>query len=159
MSVRAKIYALDKTTNSWKERGSGYLKINAPVASVDLDHKGMPIPGSFDALALGETKNAESQASSGKGPRLIMRQDHTHRVILNTAVVPAMSFNKRDSLKAAHLIFQAFEESGVSTLQLKVCFRMGFWRYPSADRREQMSTVNGKDFLKEVDAIKRQLSD
>ena len=158
MSVRAKIYALDKMTNNWKERGTGYLKVNAPVTSVELDRKGMPVPGSFDASTLGETKNAQSEAGSGKGPRLIMRQDHTHRVILNTAVVPAMSFNKRDSLKAAHLIFQAFEESGVSTLQLKVCFRISSWKDPSADRRQQMSTVNGKDFLKEVDAIKRELS-
>ncbi|KAJ2896154.1 PH domain-containing protein [Zalerion maritima] len=138
LSVRAKIYALDKSANVWKERGTGYLKINAPEACVETDDRGTPIPGSFDASSL-DGDDAEDTLGV-MGPRLIMRQDHTHRVILNAAVVPALKFTQTDSLKAAKLMFQAFEDNGMKTLSLK------------------MSNANAKEFLKEYDSVIRELT-
>lgn len=93
----------------WKERGAGMLKINVPQPCVEYDDNGAVIPGSFDASAL-EMNDPEAASSQGsKVPRLIMRQDQTHRVILNTAIVPAMKFQEKASLKSVGILFTAFE--------------------------------------------------
>ncbi|KAI1338527.1 hypothetical protein F5Y15DRAFT_120475 [Xylariaceae sp. FL0016] len=114
LAVRAKLYSLDKATKSWKERGAGNLKINVPLPCVDIDEgTGGAIPGSFDASAL---EDADS-----KVVRLLMRQDATHRVILNTAVIPAMKFQEKSSLKATFILFTAVEDGGAVSMQMKVC--------------------------------------
>ncbi|KAK5628035.1 hypothetical protein RRF57_003752 [Xylaria bambusicola] len=94
ISVRARLYNLDKTSSSWKERGAGNLKINVPSACVRTDSAGIPIAGTFDASALEDVES--------KVVRLVMRQDSTHRVILNTAIIPAMKFQEKSSLKATY---------------------------------------------------------
>ncbi|KAI1767233.1 hypothetical protein GGR53DRAFT_463532 [Hypoxylon sp. FL1150] len=124
LQVRTKIYYLDKATSSWKERGAGNLKINVPVACVDFDETtGAPMSGTFDGSAL---EDAES-----KVVRLIMRQDSTHRVILNTALIPAMQFQEKSTTKATCVLFTAIEDEGAVSIQLK------------------MNAANAKSFLNE----------
>ncbi|RYP54293.1 hypothetical protein DL768_000867 [Monosporascus sp. mg162] len=133
LQVRAKLYNLDKTSKTWKERGAGNLKINVPLACVDIDEEnGQPIPGSFDASAL---EDAES-----KVVRLIMRQDATHRVILNTVVIPAMLFQLKENGNIPYVLFTAIEGNGEAVpMQLK------------------MKPDNAKSFLNEVEKVQREL--
>lgn len=115
LQVRAKIYHLDKTATPavWKERGAGNLKINVPESTVDTDENGVPIPGSFDASGL--------EDADIKTVRLIMRQDSTHRVILNTAIIPAMMFQEKATNKAVCVLFTAIEAGGEAvSIQVKV---------------------------------------
>ncbi|KAI1176937.1 hypothetical protein F4777DRAFT_230059 [Nemania sp. FL0916] len=128
LQVRGKLYNLDKTSNSWKERGAGNLKINAPMACIRTDG---PEAGTFDASTL---KDAES-----KVVRLVMRQDSTHRVILNTAIIPAMKFQEKSSLKATYILFTAIGDEGATSVQIK------------------MNAANAKSFLNEVESVQLQL--
>lgn len=93
------------------------LKINVPQASVDFDESGAVIPGSFDASAM-EADEAGNQSVA----RLILRQDQTHRVILNTAIVPAMKFQEKASLKSVSILFTAFE--GVPAKPVSITMRV-----------------------------------
>lgn len=120
VSVRAKMFYHDKEAG-WKERGAGMLKINVPQSCVDFNEDGTAVPGSFDASGL-ETDEEEA----GAGPkicRLLMRQDQTHRVILNTVIVPAMKFQEKASLKSVGILFTAFEgaTSQPVSVTMKVC--------------------------------------
>jgi hypothetical protein len=40
-----------------------------------------------------------------------MRQDHTHKLLLNTVLLPAMKFQEKSSLKSTTILFTAFESS------------------------------------------------
>ncbi|KAI5466566.1 hypothetical protein BGZ63DRAFT_345598 [Mariannaea sp. PMI_226] len=106
ISVRAKIYFLDKDAG-WKERGAGMLKINVPSACVEFDESGAVIPGSFDASSL--EADEDTELKDHKVARLILRQDQTHRVILNTAILPATKFTEKASLKSVGILFTALE--------------------------------------------------
>ncbi|KAI1635413.1 hypothetical protein F4809DRAFT_453763 [Biscogniauxia mediterranea] len=132
LQVRAKIYHLDKASSSWKERGAGNLKINVPLACVTIDEEsGAPIPGTFDASSL---EGAES-----KVVRLVMRQDSTHRLILNTVIIPAMEFQEKSTVKATCVLFTAIENEGAVSIQIK------------------MNAANAKSFLNEVGKVQREL--
>ncbi|KAK8119425.1 dead deah box protein [Apiospora kogelbergensis] len=134
LQLRARIYFLDKsaTPAAWKERGAGNLKINVPEACVDLDDNNIPIPGSFDASTLEDAEN--------KNVRLIMRQDSTHRLLLNTVVIPAMSFQEKPTNKTVCILFTAIEDKGEPvSIQLK------------------FNPANAKNFLNEVGKIQREL--
>ncbi|KAI0974659.1 hypothetical protein F4678DRAFT_384637 [Xylaria arbuscula] len=131
LQVRARLYNLDKASTSWKERGAGNLKINVPMASVRTDKAGAPLAGTFDASTLND---AES-----KIVRLVMRQDSTHRVILNTAIIPTMKFQEKSSLKASYILFTAIEDEGAVSIQIK------------------MSAASAKSFLEGVENVQRQL--
>lgn len=131
IQVRGRLYNLDKASNSWKERGAGNLKINVPRACVRTEDPETALPGTFDATAL---KDAES-----KVVRLVMRQDSTHRVILNTAIIPTMKFQEKSSLKATFLLFTAIEDGGAVSVQIK------------------MNAANAKSFLNEVETVQLQL--
>ncbi|KAI1394044.1 uncharacterized protein F4822DRAFT_34676 [Hypoxylon trugodes] len=132
LQVRAKIYHLDKASSSWKERGAGNLKINVPASCIDFDEDtGAPVPGSFDVSAL---EDAQS-----KVVRLVMRQDSTHRVILNTVIIPAMQFQEKSMVKATCVLFTAIEDDGAVSIQLK------------------MNEANAKSFINEVGKIQREL--
>jgi len=100
------------------------LKINVPDSCVSYDEvTGAPIPGSFDASALDDDDEEEGGAGRGnKIVRLIMRQDHTHRVLLNTAILPAMAFEEKATLKSVGVLFTAFEgdEAKPVSVHLKV---------------------------------------
>lgn len=111
-SVRAKMYVMEKGVG-WKERGAGMLKVNVPKSTVEQDEQGVPDPASFDASVL-----EDDQAR--KHVRLIMRQDHTLRVILNTVILPAMTFHVTHKLKAATVLFTAFEGGEARQVQVKV---------------------------------------
>lgn len=106
VSVRAKMYYVDSDDKDagWKERGAGILKINVPASCVDFDGSGVPIPGTFDASGLDE----DDGSGAFRGARLILRQDQTHRLLLNTVLLPAMVFHEKASLKAVNVMFTAF---------------------------------------------------
>jgi hypothetical protein len=121
LAVRAKMYQMEKTEEgpqAWKERGAGMLKINVPKSTVDFDDAGNPDIATFDASVLEGTESEDNQ--SAKGVRLIMRQDHTLRLILNTAVVPAVKFQMMPKLKSATVLFTAFDTNEVKQVQMKV---------------------------------------
>ncbi|ESZ91794.1 hypothetical protein SBOR_7810 [Sclerotinia borealis F-4128] len=98
LQIRAKLFAMGSKEAGWKERGVGTLKINAPKTSVEFDDSGHTIPNSFDSSML-----------EGHSVRLVMRQENTHRVILNTVVLKAMEFKPKPSTTSAQILFTAFE--------------------------------------------------
>ncbi|RSL95861.1 hypothetical protein CEP52_011822 [Fusarium oligoseptatum] len=140
ISVRAKMFYHDKEAG-WKERGAGMLKINVPQACVEYDDNGAVVPGSFDASAL-EVDDPESASTHGhKVARLIMRQDQTHRVILNTALVAAMKFQEKASLKSVGILFTAFEGEQAKPVSITM----------------RMTAANAKGFMNEIGVIQREL--
>ncbi|KAH6899052.1 hypothetical protein B0T10DRAFT_556338 [Thelonectria olida] len=139
LSVRAKIYHLDKE-NGWKERGAGMLKINVPSVCVDFDESsGAVVPGSFDASSLDVDEEGGSQGH--KVPRLILRQDQTHRVILNTVILPAMKFDEKASLKSVGIVFTAFEGEPAKPVNITM----------------RVSSANAKNFMNEIGIIQKEL--
>ena len=106
LQIRAKLFALESKEAGWKERGVGTLKINVPQSCVSFDDNGQPIPGSFDPSEL-DADDADPTAP--RVPRLIMRQESTHRVVLNTIIVRAMEFKDKPSAGPVQILFTAFE--------------------------------------------------
>ena len=104
LQFRAKLFALDKA--GWKERGVGTLKVNVPKSCANYDENGQPVPGSFDASGL---EDEDANPTAPQVARLIMRQENTHRVILNTIIVRAMEFKPKPSASGAQITFTAFE--------------------------------------------------
>lgn len=137
LSVRCKMYIMGKTEKKWKERGGGMLKINVPRECIDFDETNAPILGTFDASTLEDSEGSDQ--AGAKGPRLVMRQDATMRVILNAAIVSGMEFKKNDGLKATGIIFTAHLDTGAETIQVK------------------LSPANAKTFMQEVKSIQREL--
>ena len=150
--------AEDGKAAGWKERGGGMLKVNAPSSSVELDEQGHAIPGTFDASTFDEDDDDEADASP-KCVRLIMRQDHTLRVILNTIILPGMSFKVTRGLKSSLVLFTAFDDLGKATqMQVKVCHGLAVLP-DSLLTLEQMSDANTTAFENLTQMIKRQLAD
>jgi hypothetical protein len=106
VQLRAKLFALDNKELGWKERGVGTLKINVPKLCASYDENGVPIPGSFDVSGF---DCYEEDDDTPKVPRLVMRQENTHRVILNTIIVKALEFKDKPSTNTAQIMFTAFE--------------------------------------------------
>ncbi len=52
--------------------------------------------------------------------RMIMRQDSTHRVILNTVVLPYTEYKERQMLKATTVLFTAIEGDGAKPVSIQV---------------------------------------
>ncbi|KAF4470257.1 DEAD DEAH box helicase [Fusarium albosuccineum] len=144
LSVRAKMFYHDKEAG-WKERGGGMLKINVPQACVEYDENGVVVPGSFDASALEvDDPEAAGETQGHKVARLIMRQDQTHRVILNTALVAAMKFQEKASLKSVGILFTAFTSfDGEQAKPVSITMRM--------------TAANAKSFMNEIGVIQREL--
>ncbi|EQL01014.1 hypothetical protein G6O67_000340 [Ophiocordyceps sinensis] len=140
VSVRAKMFSLDKEAG-WKERGAGMLKINVPRVCVQFDEAGAPIPGSFDASGLEDDDEAGPESKGHKVARLIMRQDQTHRVILNTVLVPAMQFQEKTSLKYVGILFTAFEGEGAKPVSVTM----------------RTSAANAKVFMREIGMVQKEL--
>ena len=163
LAVRAKIFVMEKGVG-WKERGAGMLKVNVPKASVERDHNGNWDSSSFDASALVEDSGDGENGGGGdrKSVRLVMRQDHTLRVILNTAIVPAMSFVVTKKLKAAYVLFTAFEGTEPRQVQVKVrgiVFRVYVQPNHANHGRVQLSEANATAFKSLMDLIQKELSD
>lgn len=130
VSVRAKVFHHDKDAG-WKERGSGMLKVNVPNACLEFDDAGVPIPGSFDASGLDLDEEKEEAGGKGRGMvRLILRQDQTHRVILNTAVLAATKFQEKASLKSVGILFTAFEGDDAKPVTITVKVRSRLSCFP-----------------------------
>ncbi|KAL2061938.1 hypothetical protein VTL71DRAFT_7316 [Oculimacula yallundae] len=139
LQMRAKIFAIESKEVGWKERGVGTLKINVPSSCVSFDDNGAAIPGSFDASGL---EDGDAEQSGPRVPRLIMRQENTHRVILNTIIVRAMEFTDKAGTNTAQVMFTAFEgekESKPINMLLK------------------MSEANARLFHAEIASIQREL--
>ncbi|KAH7313120.1 hypothetical protein BKA65DRAFT_467537 [Rhexocercosporidium sp. MPI-PUGE-AT-0058] len=139
LQLRAKIFAIESKEIGWKERGVGTLKINVPSSCVSFDDNGVAIPGSFDASGL---EDGDAESTGPRVPRLIMRQENTHRVILNTIVVRAMEFADKPGTSTAQIMFTAFEgdkESKPINMILK------------------MSEANARLFHAEIASIQREL--
>lgn len=133
VSVRAKMFHHDKVAGNWKERGAGMLKINVPRACLEFDEAGAPIPGSFDASGLELDEEEAGEGFKGhKVARLLLRQDQTHRVILNTAILPAMKFQEKASLKSVGILFTAFEGEQATPVSIT----MKVWRFSVEYRTE-----------------------
>ena len=121
LQIRAKLFALESKEAGWKERGVGTLKINVPQSCVSFDDNGQPIPGSFDPSEL----DADTDPTAPRVPRLIMRQESTHRVVLNTIILRGMEFKDKPSAGQAQILFTAFEgdkEPKPINMLLKVIF-------------------------------------
>ncbi|KAK2630505.1 hypothetical protein QTJ16_001325 [Diplocarpon rosae] len=140
LQLRAKLFAIESKEAGWKERGVGTLKINVPKSCVSYDDYGVPKPGSFDMSGLED----DDDAGSG-GPRvarLIMRQENTHRVVLNTAIVRAMEFKDKPSNSTAQIIFTAFE---------------GDKEPKPVNMLLKMSEANARIFRAELESVQRKL--
>jgi len=139
LQVRAKLFAVESKGTGWKERGVGNLKINVPKPCVSYDMSGLPIRGSFDASGLEEDE--EEEPSSARVVRLIMRQENTHRVVLNTVIVRAMEFKDKPAASTAQIMFTAFEGSELKPINMLL----------------KMSEANARLFKSEIDSIQREL--
>lgn len=93
--------------------------------------------------------------------RLIMRQDSTHRVILNTAVLASTEFKERQTLKATTVLFTAFEGNDAKpvSMQAKVCPQITiFCCIHGSDLFSlQMSIPNAKALITALEGIQREL--
>ncbi|KAH8659160.1 hypothetical protein BGZ60DRAFT_456620 [Tricladium varicosporioides] len=136
LQLRAKLFALDSKEAGWKERGVGTLKINVPTPCAGFDENGVPVPGSFDASGL---EDLDEDSNAPRVPRLIMRQENTHRVILNTIIVRAMEFNDKPSTNTAQILFTGFEGEKPTNMLLK------------------LSEANAKLFRSEIQSIQHEL--
>lgn len=126
VQVRARMYYLDRSANAdgkteaaWKERGVGNLKINVPEESVSVDPEtGAVNPKSFNPAAL-----KESTPENPRLVRLVMRQDSTLRVILNTVMLAGMDFQVKEGFKTTSILFTAIEGEDGKTVPvtMKVC--------------------------------------
>lgn len=109
---------MDPKDQAWKERGVGTLKVNVHRSCIELDeYDGKPIPGSFDA-----SQGNEGQANKGTiAARLIMRQDNTHKLILNTAIIRALKFIEKPGTGAGkQFMFTAFDAGKPINMLIRV---------------------------------------
>jgi hypothetical protein len=113
------MFMMEKGAAAWRERGAGILKVNVPQSSVEYDEQGNPMPESFDASTLEDDESTDG-SKGRKSVRLIMRQDHTLRVILNTVILPNMDFVLNTKLKSSTVLFMAFDGAEVMQVQMKV---------------------------------------
>ncbi|POS78298.1 DEAD/DEAH box helicase [Diaporthe helianthi] len=146
VQVRARMYYLDKTPNAdntgqvgWRERGVGNLKINVPEESVRPDPEtGAVDPKSFDPAVL-----KEGTAENPKLVRLVMRQDSTLRVILNTVMVAGMDFQLKEGFKTWSVLFTAIEGDDGQYVPITM----------------KMSAQNAGAFIDKVELIKKKLKE
>lgn len=121
LQFRAKLFAIESKEKGWKERGVGTLKLNVPKSYVDYDHNGLPIPGSFDPSGAEDREDDDGNLlPEPVAARLVMRQENTHRVILNTVIIKALKFEEKPSNTAVQILFTAFEETKPVNMLLKV---------------------------------------
>jgi hypothetical protein len=146
--LRAKLFALQSKETGWKERGVGTIKLNVPKACLSRDEiTGKPV---LDAI-----KDEEGQVKTAKSARLVMRQESTHRVILNTVVLKAMKFEEKPSNSAAQILFTAIEDNKPVNMLLKV--REHITKSKALANTLQMSEVNARNFKEEIDAVQSEL--
>jgi hypothetical protein len=124
LQLRAKLFTFVKGTG-WKERGAGNLKVNVPRSYIDYEN-GIPVLGSFDPSARDDS-DEEGGEPGPTSARLIMRQDNTHRVILNTVILKGLKFEEKSSTSGTpQIMFTAFEEAKPVNMLLRVWFPIFF---------------------------------
>ena len=119
LQIRAKLFALQSKETGWKERGVGTLKVNVHRDTMDFWPSGQFTPGSFDPSTM---KSEDAPVA-----RLVMRQENTHRVILNTIIYKALEFKDKPSTTGAQMFFTAMEgdaEPKPIQMLLKACFNL-----------------------------------
>ncbi|TID23601.1 Ran binding protein 1 [Venturia nashicola] len=86
---RAKLFSFEKIddgSSAWKERGSGFIKVNVPDVKVKKQSK---------QTIEKETETADQTAvSPPKKARLIMRANGTNRLVLNTPLTKELKFGQ-----------------------------------------------------------------
>ncbi|KFX86633.1 hypothetical protein V490_08995 [Pseudogymnoascus sp. VKM F-3557] len=114
---RAKLFAMEPK-EGWKERGVGNLKVNVHKTCVEFDeYTGAPVPGSFDVSLRDDDEDAPPVIAA----RLIMRQENTHRVILNTIINRALKLEEKPSNAAGKgYMFTAFDGGKPVNMLLKL---------------------------------------
>lgn len=134
--VRAKLFVLDER---WKERGVGNLKINIPRSSDDAE-------GGLLSFPKGKKHQSDKKSGDVKEPgnnsflaRLVMRQEHTHRVILNSVILKDQHFQEKPTNNAIGITFMAFENGKPVNMQFK------------------MNATNAREFLREIEDVKTKL--
>lgn len=93
--------------------------------------------------------------------RLVMRQDSTLRVILNTTIYPGMAITERPSLKSTTVLFVALEGADPKPVNIQVKVSGDSSRRNRTDKltvTTQMSQANAKAFTEEVKAIQDKLA-
>jgi hypothetical protein len=115
---RAKLFAMESKEEGWKERGVGNLKVNVHKTCVEFDeYTGAVVPGSFDVSLRDDDEDAPPVIAA----RLVMRQENTHRVILNTIINRALKLEEKPSNAAGKgYMFTAFDGSRPVNMLLKV---------------------------------------
>lgn len=162
------MYYLDKSTNAdgkeevgWRERGVGMLKVNVPLESVKVNAE----TGAVDAKSFDPSILKDSTPESPKLVRLLMRQDSTLRLILNTVMLAGMDFQLKEGFKSWTLLFTAIEgeEAKRVPVQVKVCCSGSpdfNWRnYKCTDQLLQMSPQSADNFLETVEMIKSKMKE
>lgn len=109
---------MESKEQGWKERGVGNLKVNAHKSCVEFDeYTGLVVPKSFDVSLRDEDEDAAPVIAA----RLVMRQENTHRVILNTIINRALKLEEKPSNSAGKgYMFTAFDGSRPVNMLLKV---------------------------------------
>lgn len=105
-SSRARLYFFD---GSWKERGTGVIKVNIRTPGDEDTESREPDP---EAQAMGGRRKA----------RLLMRADATHKVLLNSPVFKGMKFGAPDGSEPTGKLMhvQSLENGKPLLLQIKV---------------------------------------
>lgn len=121
IQFRAKLFWIESKETGWKERGVGTLKLNVPKSYVEYDNVGAPILGTFDPSGRDEDDEGDDKGKpEPTAARLVMRQENTHRVILNTPIIKALKFEEKPSNTAMTVMFTAFEEGKPVNMLLRV---------------------------------------
>lgn len=139
LQIRAKLFALESKEAGWKERGIGTLKVNAPKTCVSYDENGSVISGSFQFSGV---VNEAKEPTTSCVARLIMRQENTHRVVLNTVILRSMTFENKNAASSSQFVFTALEgEKELKPIMMLL----------------KLSEANAKLLKSEIDSIKNQL--
>ncbi|RKF56994.1 Nucleoporin NUP56 [Erysiphe neolycopersici] len=140
LQIRAKLFAVESKAAGWKERGVGTLKINVAKQFVKYDQNGIPISGTFNKP--NKKCKDKCKINIACAARLIMRQENTHRVVLNTFILREMEFEEKPAVSSAQFLFTALEgEKELKPVRLLL----------------KMSEINAKLFRAEIDSIKSKL--
>ncbi|RDW58085.1 hypothetical protein BP6252_13496 [Coleophoma cylindrospora] len=143
LQFRAKLYTLESKEVGWKERGVGTLKVNVNKSCVDTSENGQPDPMTLDFSSMDSEDNKDSNIPAA---RLVMRQENTHRVILNTIIVQAMEFKEKpSSASAVQILFTALEGSEHELKPVNMLLKL--------------SEANANLFTKEIEHIQHELKD
>lgn len=114
-----------------------------------MTEEGVAIPASFSTVDLGN-----------RVVRLIMRQENTHRVILNTFIVKAMEFVPKPGSSPPQVMFTAFESEGDGEPKpINMLLKVSFLDFVQELRANylQMSEKNNELFKLGIDNIQRAL--